>query len=250
MRKARWLRCLLASSLPFFSSRALVYWLNSQSEWSDGPTDWQATTPIQHVESVITKPMRTNFSRRCGTHWEDLVGRRTKTARRPTVGLVCSRLKTKLIIRNQLLISTSCLHYSNLLHTAIQEFRSHFRTADRSGTWLIGSLLHCHKKYIICTTLSILSNLVIACSKGCIMCPHSHILFVHIKPPHEYYVRVIFPSLLSLSNQIHTQYDTQTVICLPFKLRSVSFRLCSARQSEWRRVKLQGSLRAWGSRVT
>ncbi len=75
-------------------SRALVRQLNSQSEWSDSPTDRQAPTPIQHVESSEKKLTRTNFSRRRGTHWENLVSRRTKTARWPTVGLVCTGLNT------------------------------------------------------------------------------------------------------------------------------------------------------------
>ncbi len=55
-------------------------------------TDWRAPTPIQHVESAEKKSMRTNFSRWRGTHWENLVGRQTKTARRPTVGLVYTGL--------------------------------------------------------------------------------------------------------------------------------------------------------------
>ncbi len=77
-------------------SRALVRLLNSQSEWSDGPTDRRAPSPIQQK-----KLMRTNFSQRRRTHWENVVGRRTKTARRPTVSLVCSGLlKHSLIIVN------------------------------------------------------------------------------------------------------------------------------------------------------
>ncbi len=74
-------------------SHALVRQLNSQSEWSDGPTDRWAPTPIQHVESAEKKQTRTNFSRRRGTHWENLVGWRTKTARWPTVSLVCTGLQ-------------------------------------------------------------------------------------------------------------------------------------------------------------
>ncbi len=73
-------------------SRALVRQLNSQSEWSDGPTDRRTPTPIQHVESAGKKQTRTSFSRRRGAHWENLVGWRTKTAWRPTVGLVCTGL--------------------------------------------------------------------------------------------------------------------------------------------------------------
>ncbi len=44
-------------------SHALVHQLNSQSEWSDGPTDRRAPTPIQHVELAEKKTTRTNFSR-------------------------------------------------------------------------------------------------------------------------------------------------------------------------------------------
>ncbi len=77
-------------------SRALVCQLNSQSEWSDGPTDWRAPTPIQHVKSAKKKPTRTNFSRQHGTHWENLIDQQTKTARRPTVGLVSRGFKETL----------------------------------------------------------------------------------------------------------------------------------------------------------
>ncbi len=63
--------CLLALSLPFFFSRALVRQLNSQSGWSDGPTDRRAPTLIQHVESAEKKSRQ---------------------------GLVCSGLKTTLYI--------------------------------------------------------------------------------------------------------------------------------------------------------
>jgi len=83
----------------FFFSRALVRHLNSQSERSAGPTDRWALTPIQHVESAEKKPMRTNFSQWCGTHWKNLVGRRTKT----TVGL-CSGLNS-LPGRSQVVVS-------------------------------------------------------------------------------------------------------------------------------------------------
>ncbi len=71
-------KCLLCFVL---FSHALVRQLNSQSEWSDGPTDRWAPTPIHHVESAVKKQTRTNFSQRCGTYWENLVGRWTKTAR-------------------------------------------------------------------------------------------------------------------------------------------------------------------------
>ncbi len=74
-------------------SHALVCQLNSKSEWSDGPTDRRAPTPIQHVKSAEKKQTRTYFSQRRGTHWENLVDQWTKTARRPTVGLVCTGLK-------------------------------------------------------------------------------------------------------------------------------------------------------------
>ncbi len=80
-------------------SRALVRQLNCQSEWSDGPPDRWAQMPIQHVKSAEKNPTSTNFSQWCGTHRENLVGRRTKTARRPAIGLVYSGvLKHSLII--------------------------------------------------------------------------------------------------------------------------------------------------------
>ncbi len=65
--------CRPSSTSVLRISRALVHQLNSQSEWSDSPTDQRAPTAIQHVE---------------------LVGRQTKTARRPTVGLVCGEKET------------------------------------------------------------------------------------------------------------------------------------------------------------
>ncbi len=74
-------------------SRALVRQLNSQSEWSDARLTDELR--CRHVESAEKKQTRTNFSPWRGTHWENLVGQRTKTARWLTIGLVCTGLKAE-----------------------------------------------------------------------------------------------------------------------------------------------------------
>ncbi len=101
-------------------SHALVRQLNSQSECSHGPTDRQALTPIQHVESAEKKsqlqPMAQNTLR-------NLVGRRTKTARRPTIGLL-KKVKMAVSKRCKLFGRTVPLNERHLILAKIMSART------------------------------------------------------------------------------------------------------------------------------